>query len=178
MDNSYHFTTFWHISAPPEIVYRILEDVDTLTDWWPSVYLDIKVLEKGQKGGVGKVVELYTKGWLPYTLRWKFRVTETNFPTGFKLEALGDFEGSGVWTFMPGVAGTIATYDWRIDAKKPILRRLSWLMKHIFSKNHLWAMSKGEESLMLEIRRRNGENNVPAPPGPTFPNNFLNNKIL
>lgn len=178
MKNAYHFITHWHVPAPPEEVYTLLEDVHALAKWWPSVYLDVRILDKGQPGGVGKVVDLYTKGWLPYTLRWKFVVTETNYPTGYTLRAEGDFEGTGVWTFQPNEAGTLATYDWNIEAKKPILQKLSWLLKPIFSRNHSWAMEKGEESLLLELRRRKGEKQVPGPPGPTFPNNFLNNRLL
>jgi len=45
------------------------------------------------------VIDLYTKGWLPYTLRWQFRVTESNPPLGFTIEAWGDFVGRGIWTF-------------------------------------------------------------------------------
>jgi hypothetical protein len=48
---------------------------------------------------VVKLVDLYTKGWLPYTLRWQFRVTESRSPYGFTIEALGDFVGRGIWTF-------------------------------------------------------------------------------
>ncbi len=79
--SQYHFITNWKLRASAGEVYRLLEDVDALTEWWPSVYLDVKVLEKGQSGGVGKLVELYTKGWLPYTLRWKFRVVKTALPS-------------------------------------------------------------------------------------------------
>lgn len=178
MDNAYHFISYWHIPASPEVVYRVLEDVDLLSEWWPSVYLDVKVLDKGQKGGVGKVVELYTKGWLPYTLRWKFKVTESSFPTGYSLVADGDFEGTGVWTFQQNGTGTLAIYDWKIQARKPLLKKLSWLLKPLFSMNHTWAMEKGEESLRLELRRRQGEKGLPKPPGPTFPNNILNNRVL
>jgi uncharacterized protein YndB with AHSA1/START domain len=176
--NAYHFITRWYVPASPEEVYRTLEDVETLAVWWPSVYLDVKILEKGQKGGVGKVVELFTKGWLPYTLRWKFRVTHTDFPNGFALEAIGDFVGKGVWTFTPNGSGTTISYDWQIEAEKPLLKKLSGLMKPIFSMNHEWAMAKGLESLELELRRRKGEKNVPAAPKPTFPHNWTNNKIL
>lgn len=176
--NAYHFVTRWHVQATPDEVYRTLEDVDALAVWWPSVYLDVKVLEKGQKGGVGKVVELYTKGWLPYTLRWKFRVTHTDFPNGFALEAIGDFVGQGVWTFTPNGSGTTIIYDWQIEAEKPLLKKLSGLMKPIFSMNHEWAMTKGLESLELELRRRKGEKDVPVAPKPTFPHTWTNNKIL
>jgi hypothetical protein len=70
------------------------------------------------------------------------------------------------------------TYDWQIEAKKPLLKKLSWLMKPLFSFNHLWAMQKGEESLQLEILRRKGNQNVPLPAQPTFPHNLLDNRIL
>ena len=48
---SYHFITNWQLAGAtcPE-VYRILKEVEKLDDWWPSVYLDVKILEKGQPG--------------------------------------------------------------------------------------------------------------------------------
>jgi hypothetical protein len=176
--NTYHFVTRWHLDASPEEIYRTLEDVNGLTRWWKSVYLDIRVLEQGQAGGVGKSVELFTKGWLPYTLRWKFRVTHTHFPSGFALEAFGDFVGKGVWTFTPTQTGTEVVYDWQIEAQKPLLRRFSGLIKPIFRMNHEWAMNQGLKNLRLELRRKKGELHVPKPTNPTFPHNLLNNKIL
>jgi hypothetical protein len=63
------------------------------------------------------------------------------------------------------------TYDWLLRADKPLLRRLSWLLKPIFAANHRWAMARGEESLKLELARRRAETpeeraRVPAPAGP------------
>lgn len=176
--SDYHFITRWHLPATCEEIYRTLEDVDALARWWPSVYLDVKVLEQGQPGGVGKLVELYTKGWLPYTLRWRFRVTHTDFPKGFALEAIGDFVGRGIWAFRPTDEGHCeVTYDWKIRAEKPLLRWLSPLLRPLFSANHLWAMRRGEESLRLELLRRRADSpeeraRVPLPPGPTFPHNW------
>ncbi len=175
---AYNFFTTWRLKASCEEVYRILEDVEAIAEWWPSVYLDVKVREKGQPGGIGKLVELYTKGWLPYSLRWRFRVTATEFPRGFALQALGDFVGTGVWAFQQDGEDCIATYDWRISAEKPFLKKFSGLFRGIFSANHEWAMRKGLQSLELELRRRRGEPMVPPAPKPTFPHNFLNNKIL
>jgi hypothetical protein len=172
--NAYHFTTRWRINASCERVYRILEDVASLPDWWPSVYLDVKVLEKGQPGGVGKVVALYTKGWLPYTLRWQFRVTSAEFPTGFSLEAWGDFVGKGIWTFRPvSDEWSEVIYDWEITAEKPLLKKLSWLLRPVFSANHHWAMRMGEKSLKLEIMRREAATAearqlIPEPPKALF----------
>ena len=174
----YHFVTTWKIKATCEEVYRTLEEVEHLSEWWPSVYLDVRIREKGQPGGIGKLVSLYTKGWLPYTLRWDFRVTAADFPQGFALQASGDFVGQGVWCFQQEGDLCVVTYDWKISAEKPILKKLTWLLRSIFAANHEWAMRKGLESLELELRRRRGERQVPPAPGPVFPHNLLNNKVL
>lgn len=183
--NKYHFITNWKVKATEEEVYRILDDVNELSRWWPSVYLDIKTIEKGVDEGIGKVVELYTKGFLPYTLQWKFRTTEKRFPNHLALEAFGDFSGVGIWTIEqePNSEYCNICYDWSIIAEKPMLKYLSFLLKPLFSANHHWAMRKGEESLKLELLRQRStsdeeRNQIPVPPQPTFPHNLFNNKIL
>ena len=122
--------------------------------------------------GEGTVIKLHTKGWLPYTLRWTLHITEPITDTGFALQASGDLEGTGRWTFAPDGAEVMITYDWRIHATKPLLRRLGWLLKPAFAANHTWAMRMGEESLALELRRRRLDDaersSVPPPPPPTF----------
>jgi hypothetical protein len=152
-------------------VIDIIGDAEALTLWWPSVYLEVKVLEPGNARGIGKVVDLYTKGWLPYTLRWKFRVSDTS-ERSFRIEAEGDFNGYGIWTFEPDGEWTKIKYEWVISANKPLLRDLSFLLKPVFSANHHWAMRKGEESLQLELARRRASTPheralIPAPPPPT-----------
>jgi hypothetical protein len=152
--NDYHFVTHWQLEGTAEEVYGIIEDVESLVRWWPSVYLEVKVLEPGNQQGVGKVASLVTKGWLPYTLRWNLRVTDARRPDTSTLEAWGDFVGRGIWTFEPAGPMVNVTYDWKIRADKALLRYLSFLIKPIFSANHRWAMARGEESLKLELRRR------------------------
>jgi len=167
--NAYVFRTDWEFEAPIELVAAILEDVEALSRWWPSVYLEVRVLEPGQEGGVGKRVALFTKGWLPYTLRWNFTVVESSSPHGFRIRADGDFEGEGVWTLEEREGRTNVRFDWTIVADKPLLRALSFALKPAFAANHRWAMAQGERSLNLEIRRWRGEIDVPAPPRPTWP---------
>ena len=152
--NAYHFITHWQVEGHVQEVSDILEDVLSLARWWPSVYLDVRVLEPGDERGVGKVVSLYTKGWLPYRLRWQFRVTESRAPYGSAFEAWGDFNGRGIWTLEQVGPMVTVTYDWKIRAAKPLLRYLSFLLKPIFAANHHWAMVKGEKSLKIELVRR------------------------
>lgn len=150
----YRFVTTWEVDSTPEEVSDVLSNVEDLVRWWPDVYLDVIEVEPGDDRGVGKVVALHTKGWLPYTLHWTFRVTESRYPLGFSLEAWGDLAGSGVWEFTSTGRAVVIRYDWRVRAEKPLLRYLSWLLKPLFSFNHRWAMKKGEESLRRELTRR------------------------
>lgn len=156
--HEYQFVTHWRMQSSCEEISEILGNAPDLARWWPSVYLEVNELEPGDESGVGKVVDLHTKGWLPYTLRWQFRVTENNAPHGFALEAWGDFVGRGVWTFKQDGDWVDIAYDWRISAEKPLLRRLSFVMKPIFSANHKWAMRQGEISLEQELARRRTSN--------------------
>ena len=171
--NDYHFMTTWRVKASLLEINNIIGNAPDLARWWPSVYLEVKQLEPGGENGLGKAVDLYTKGWLPYTLRWQFRVIESRYPHGFTLEAWGDFVGRGIWTFEPDGEYVTITYDWAIRADKSLLRYFSFIMKPIFSANHRWAMSKGLESLQLELMRRHASSaearaRIPAPPPTTF----------
>lgn len=176
--SDYHFITHWRVPGTVEEISQIIGDAPDLVRWWPSVYLEVQELAPGDNQGLGKVVDLYTKGWLPYTLRWQFRVVKSRYPYGFTLEAWGDFVGRGIWTFEQDGAWVNLTYDWKIRADKPLLRYFSFIFKPIFSANHHWAMAKGEESLHLELARRHATTDeerarLPAPPGPTRPEPFF-----
>jgi hypothetical protein len=155
--NQYSFTTHWHVPAPPADVAAVLEDGTDLPRWWPDVYLEAKELKPGDPTTrVGREIALHTRGWLPYTLRWSFRIVENRLPAGFAIEAWGDFDGRGAWTLESehSGGGTHVRFDWNIVAEKPLLKYLSFLMKPIFRANHEWAMRRGEESLVRELARR------------------------
>jgi Polyketide cyclase / dehydrase and lipid transport len=173
MGNDYQFVTEWRVAGTVDEVKDVLGDGLSVPIWWPSVYLKVNQLAEGGADGVGRVLDLYTKGWLPYTLRWTLRVTEPMTDTGYALEATGDLEGTGRWTFRQDGPEVVITYDWRVHATKPLLRRLSWLLRPAFSANHRWAMDRGEESLRLELRRRRhradgSSPSIPPPPPATF----------
>lgn len=170
--NAYHFVTTWRIPGEIHEIADLLNDAPGLMRWWPAVYLGVQVLEPGDAQGIGRVVALYTKGWLPYTLRWTFRVTASRYPYGFTLQAWGDFEGRGIWTLRQEGPWVTVIYDWQILATKPLLQRWSFLIKPVFAANHHWAMAMGERSLRLELARRHATSaderaRIPAPPAPT-----------
>ena len=149
----------------------MLGDPVSLPRWWPSVYLTVEELAPPGPDGTGRRVRLLTKGWLPYTLRWDLVVVESNYPNGTTIEASGDFNGRGVWTFGQDGAFVDVTYDWRVRAEKPLLRNFSSLLRPLFEANHRWAMAQGEDSLRLELSRRRAVSDaelaaIPPPQGP------------
>ncbi|HYP01474.1 MAG TPA: hypothetical protein VER76_14890, partial [Pyrinomonadaceae bacterium] len=108
----YHFISRWRVEGTCEEVSNVFKDVADLRRWWPATYLDVQVLEEGDAEGVGKLVSLQTRGYLPYSLRWQFRVTESRHPYGSTLEAVGDLQGRGIWTFKQEGLLVDITYDW------------------------------------------------------------------
>jgi len=152
--NDYRFHTTWRVEATPDEVSAILAEPTELPRWWPSVYLEVREVGAGQPDGVGRVHAFYTKGWLPYTLRWSGRVTELDAPRTIAFDVFGDFEGAGRWTLAPDGAHTVVEFEWAVRAEKPLLRDLSSALRAVFKANHDWAMARGEEALKLEILRR------------------------
>ncbi|MGX9902273.1 SRPBCC family protein [Arthrobacter sp. SA17] len=166
----YDFFTVWRVPGTVDEVLAILTDAEALPVWWPSVYLSVvpvpavagdsaeadsgKEDGDGDRTGAGQSYHLHTKGWLPYTLRWTMTPDGPVTREVFALSATGDLTGTGRWSFSQDGPETVITYHWQVSAGKPLLRRLGWLLKPVFSANHRWAMARGEESLTLELRRR------------------------
>jgi hypothetical protein len=155
--SQYHFVTRWRVVGTVDEISEILEKPEDLPRWWPSVYLEAERLTPADEQGVGSVLRMLTKGFLPYTLSWQLRVAESRRPRGFTIEAAGDFVGRGVWTFEQEGAWVDVTFDWRISVEKPGVKELSPLLKPVFAANHRWAMRRGEESLKVELERRRAE---------------------
>jgi hypothetical protein len=152
--SDYHFITHWRVLGTVTEVSEVLQNPGDLSRWWPSVYLKTEELSVGDQAGIGRVVRVLTKGWLPYTLSWQLEVVASRRPFGFTIEATGDFVGRGSWLFEQEGAWVDVTFDWRVRVEKPGVRQLSPLLKPLFAANHRWAMRRGQESLIAELERR------------------------
>lgn len=115
-NEAYSFTTRWQVAARCEDVSDALEDTDRISRWWPSVYRECTILERGGEHGLGRHVAVTTKGFLPYLIRWEFTVVEEHYPYGSRIVATGDLEGEGRWTLRPIDGGCAVTYEWTIRA--------------------------------------------------------------
>src|SRR4051812_2313665 len=131
--NYYEFCTRWRVHAMLQETSDILANALDLPRWWPAVYLSAKEVGCGPRG---PVIEFCTRGRLPYTLRWRAHAVENRAPFGLTFDAEGDFVGRGIWTLSQHGEHVELKFDWRVEAKKPLLRWLSPLLRPVFVQNH------------------------------------------
>lgn len=151
--NHYSFRTVWRVTGTIAEVTDIFNDPTGMPRWWPSVYLNVEELEPGDATGRGRVISLFTTGWLPYTLRWRFQVTRVD-DRSCEFRAWGDFVGTGGYEMTRLGDEVEIVWIWRVLADKPLIRDCSFLFKPVFAANHQWAMRQGLRALRLELLRR------------------------
>ncbi|MBV8727188.1 MAG: polyketide cyclase [Candidatus Eremiobacteraeota bacterium] len=151
--NAYHFTTRWRFEGTCEEVSQLLEDTERIPQWWPSVYHRVNVIRQGGEHSLGKIVDVETKGPLPYTLRWRYEVTEVHYPNGSSLVAQGDLDGEGRWQIDQDGKYVDVRYDWNVRANHPFIRRFGWLMRPLFAANHNFTMRDGERGMRAELEK-------------------------
>jgi hypothetical protein len=172
--NEYRVVTSWNVSASAEELARIVSHPEDLTHWWPAVFLRAQPLGDSREFHVGSVVTFETKGWLPYTLTFQGCVQELVYPRKCIVLVWGDFEGQLHCEVLEDGPRCKIRFDWRVRVEKPLVRRLSFLLKPLFYSNHLWVMVRGWQSLKIELARRRLRESGDlyrgvAPPQPTFP---------
>lgn len=136
----YEFRSTWRIDAGRDDVYTALERLADYPIWWPQVRI---VTPRGDL-----THEFVCRSSLPYSLR--FTTTPTvHDPVRGVLEATlsGDLDGFSRWTISSDSNGTTATFEERVVATKPLLRRLELVARPAFEANHSRMMRDGERGL-------------------------------
>lgn len=171
IDNYYEFPDRWRVEGTVEEVARIVYEGPDYNSWWPGVYLESKELVPGGEHGVGREVEFYERSLLPLKIRWRARVLDAHWPGSMTIEASGAFTGKGEWTLEQDGPRVNIALDWRVHTHSPIEKYGALIIRPIARLNHNWAMTRGEESLRLELLRRRARTPyeraaVPSAPGP------------
>ena len=154
---TYDFLSAWRFDgATIEEVADILEDTASLPRWWPELFKTVTIVKPGAGHALGQVAECACKARLPYTLRFRYTVTQERYPHGSTIDASGDLVGRGVWRLNARAGGVDVEYSWQVSLEKPWLRLVSPVLRPLLAWNHEWSMAKGEAGLRREIIRRRG----------------------
>jgi uncharacterized protein YndB with AHSA1/START domain len=138
----YSFITLWHLDAPIERVYRLIEDVERWPSWWRSV----PAVERLPLDQSGRDRYRFTfKGRLPYLVRFDMVLTRKDPPHALVGTATGELDGIGEWTLREDGTGTEARYEWRIKTTRAWMNALAPLpfVDAIFRLNHHAVMRDG-----------------------------------
>jgi hypothetical protein len=153
----YDFLSNWRFEdATLNEVADILEDTASMPLWWPALFKSVRIVEPGTGHSLGQVAECACRARLPYTLRFRYTVTEEQYPYGSTIESTGDLVGRGIWRLSARADGVDVSYSWRVRLERPWLRLLSPVFRPLLAWNHEWSMARGEEGLRREIVRRRG----------------------
>ena len=159
----YEIVSHWRVPGRIDRVNDVLSDTAAMPGWWPQAYHRVREIAAGDEAGRGKILEITTKGALPYELTWRLEILEAERPRLIRLRASGELVGFGEWRLAESGGEVSLTYTWRVRAEHPILRRLEFLLKPIFALNHNWVMGKGEAGMKRELARRRDARNAPSP---------------
>ena len=145
--NEYYFLDQWFIPQPIEKVWPHILDAAAYPGWWGEVYDQVTPLNDLPPDQVGAKTNVQAHGRLPYHIHFVGEVTRVEPPHKLGLKAEGDLTGTGLWTLSETEEGTAVSFEWIVQADKPILRLFSPILKPIFAWNHRWTMQKGEAAL-------------------------------
>ena len=134
--------TDWHLAAPLEAVWRLLEATGDWPEWWPAV-ARVERLREGDANGVGAVHRLTWKTALPYTLAFDVETVRVEPMSEIEGHASGELDGTGIWTLHPEPGGTHVRYLWRVEVTRRWMRLLAPLLRPVFAWNHDKVMAWG-----------------------------------
>ena len=94
---TYDFLSTWRFeNAAIEEVADILEDTASLPAWWPELFEKVKIVKVGGQHALGQVAECACRARLPYTLRFRYTVTQERYPNGSTIESTAVADGGAV----------------------------------------------------------------------------------
>lgn len=155
----YAFVTRGLFDAPVDRVWRIITDVERLTEWWPG-FRRAAVRGGDRTLRVGQTVDCILQAPMRYRLAFTLEITDLDPPRLMRLRSSGDLVGMGQWDLRERGLQTDAAYTWQVDLNRPLLAWLNRLpgVRAVLSRNHEVVMTRGFESLRRLLRAE-----APAP---------------
>jgi len=152
--NDYRFVTEWTFEASVDRVFPWISRPLDYPRWWPEVFVTAKDITAGASDGVGQVLEVRTRLWLPSILRHQATIVEVAAPIRMSFETTGGFGGLGIWTLWDHGSTTMVRLNWKFRADSAAFRWFWWVLRPVFFASYRWAMARGEAALRRELAKR------------------------
>ncbi len=152
----------WHLAAPPEAVWAVLEAPEEWPRWWPEIRR-VQLLQAGGNDDEGAVRRTWWTSRLPYGFVIDFTTRASEKPRMLAVEADGDLHGMGRWELEAIPVGTRVRYTWQVTPLKAWMRWLAPLLSPLFAWNHHAVMKDGAAGMagrlsveLIDYRRLKG----------------------
>ncbi len=132
----------WHLAAPPEAVWDVLNRPEAWPQWWPEIRR-VRLLVPGDGKDEGAVRRTWWTSRLPYGFVIDFTTRAVEKPHLLVVEANGDLAGMGRWEIAAIPVGTRVRYVWQVHPRKTWMRWLTPLLAPMFAWNHHAVMRDG-----------------------------------
>lgn len=140
----YRFVSIWDVSAPPTVVYGVLERAEEYPRWWPQIR---EVATVDDATGTMRI-----RSFLPYDLVMTVRESRRDPAAGVLEVTLdGDLEGWARWTVTAHGTGTRATYEQEVEVRRTLMRLLAVPGRAVFRANHALMMRAGRRGLVARL---------------------------
>jgi len=140
----------WHLAAPPEAVWQVLEDSDAWPQWWPEIRC-VELLQSGDEHDEGAVRRTWWSSRLPYGFVLDFTSRAAAKPHLLVVEASGDLAGMGRWEIAAIPVGARVRYVWQVHPHKTWMRWLAPLFAPVFTWNHHAVMRDGAVGMARQL---------------------------
>ncbi|MDR3710250.1 MAG: hypothetical protein P4L33_18290 [Capsulimonadaceae bacterium] len=162
------FVSRWRVPGTVDLVSAILLDAPGLAGWWPSLFRSIAPV---REAGIDDIYEATAKGWMPYTVRRRFRVASFPPSSTLRFEFVDNSADCSECRLQQDGAAVVVSIETHVAPGSLASKLASLLFWPLYVANFRWIMARGEESLSREIRRRLASNDaerdaVPPPPPP------------
>lgn len=150
MKTMFHLVSEWHVAAPPEAVWAVLNAPETWPLWWPEIRR-VQMLKVGGRDDEGAVRRTWWTSRLPYGFVIDFTTRAAEKPLLLVVEAVGDLVGMGRWELAPIPVGTCVRYSWQVFPQKVWMRWLGPLLAPVFRWNHHAVMRDGAMGMARQL---------------------------
>lgn len=158
----FHLVSEWHLAAPPEAVWTVLDAPEAWPQWWPEIRR-VQTLDTGGSDHEGAIHRTWWTSRLPYGFVVDFTTRAVEKPLLLVVEAAGDLVGMGRWELAAVPAGTRVRYTWQVFPHKTWMRWLAPLLAPLFAWNHHAVMKDGAAGMagrlgveLIDYRRLEG----------------------
>ena len=142
----YEFTTIWRVRAPQDKVWDLIFNSDRWPNWWRGVE-KVEKVHDGDANHVGAVYRYTWKSKLPYRLIFDMQTMRVEPRSIIEGRAIGELQGTGLWTLTHDHGITTVRYDWKVETTKAWMNLLAPIARPFFSWNHDVVMGWGGEGL-------------------------------